>query len=119
MEKGGVILKNNSGFSLVEVVVSASIIFMLITIALPIITIVQRESKELTNHRTIAETLHDELYQYIQKQTYKKTSYVKNVEHKAVQLSFEVQISNVKGCASWEHERDGNKSICLYGKTIQ
>src|SRR5690625_4694086 len=65
LAKGGTMLLNNKGFSLVEVIVASSMIMMIIMTILPIGSLLERERAVLSERRTINLKLHDELQPFL------------------------------------------------------
>lgn len=110
-------LKKNNGFTLVEVLVASSILFMMIIVIIPINTLLTTERTILKDRHEFKQTLQEELQPFIW-ETNKElpATYVKEMNHKSVSFQFTRQPDNlIKGCVQWENVRNQREKICLYG----
>jgi len=116
LEKGDAILSKSNGFTLVEVLVAASIILMMVTTLLPISLLLYQERLVLSDQRTIHSQLHDELQPFLwTEQLGLPVTYYKNVHSIQLQFIFEREGDFIKGCVQWENARKANDEFCLYG----
>lgn len=109
-------LLNNKGFTLIEVLVSFSLIMLLATTFLPISSIIQQHTTILSDKRIVSSKLHDELLDQLWgKQNLSSQSYTKIVNKKLVSFDFIIENELTKGCAIWENAKNKNEKFCLYG----
>lgn len=107
-------MKNNNGFTLIEVLVATSIILMLVATIVPVSTLVQVEKKILFDRRIILLALHDDLQETIWGDR-KIENKQQNINHHIVEIYYSVDNKLIKGCASWENEKKKEETVCLYG----
>lgn len=116
MEKAGVILINNKGFSLIETLVALSIIMMVTTTMIPITTLLMAERDVLEEKRILSTMLHDELQYYLWSEDATiPASYDKKVNGTVASLHFSSDKSLLKGCVKWGNVKNKQEEICLYG----
>lgn len=110
-------LKNNNGFTLIETIVAASLLFTTILIIIPISSLITNERVVLEDRYNYTSLLHLELQAFI------------NNKHKALPSEFEQHINNkiitfkinkdnnnlIKGCITWKNARNEQERMCLYG----
>ncbi|MEC2158425.1 prepilin-type N-terminal cleavage/methylation domain-containing protein [Virgibacillus halodenitrificans] len=108
-------MKKNNGFTLVEVIISASILMTVVTTIFPLLHIITTEKIILSDRRTIVDRLHDEMQPFLL--VSKKTPYesVKNINQKLVTFTFVLERNYIKGCVVWENAKKKKESHCLYG----
>ncbi|MDY0405586.1 type II secretion system protein [Virgibacillus sp. 179-BFC.A HS] len=108
---------NQAGFTLIEVLAAASILFSSISIALPIISLIAKE-RDVLQHRVIfANMLHDELQQRIATgdDNLLQDQYNEQLYGKSVVFTFIKTNLQIKGCAKWDNAKKNQEQICLYG----
>lgn|SRR5690625_1804958 len=108
-------LLSYNGFTLVEVLISSSIIFLFITIIFPLITLLYQEQKVLSDRRMITDQLHDELQQYIWLDSNLPQTYFKTIHSTKIHFHFTTEEEFIKGCVTWENVRQTEETFCLYG----
>lgn len=113
--KGGIILPRINGFTLIEVLIAASIIFLLISTILPISFLIEQERTVLSERRVLTAKLHDELQPFLWSNLEIPSSYSKRFDLIDVTLNFTYEEQYIKGCADWENARKKSERICLYG----
>lgn len=113
--KGGTILLNNRGFTLLEVLVASSIVLMLITTILPISSLLEQERVVLSERRALASKLHDALQPFLWNDQHLPFNYSDKINEVDVTFYFVYEGDDVKGCVNWENARDKIETICLYG----
>lgn len=106
---------NNKGFTLIEVLVATSIIFMLLTTILPISLLLEKERIVLSERRMLAAHLHDELQQYLWNDLDLPKYYSTIVNQIEVSYNFAIEERLIKGCVTWENARKTDETICFYG----
>jgi len=113
--KEGALLFNYNGFTLIEVLISSSIVFLLVTIIIPITTLLHQE-RSVLNHRRIASSeLHDELQKFIWTDSMITSSYSKSIQTNHYYFNFVTEEELIKGCVTWENVRKVEEMFCLYG----
>jgi len=113
--KGGIILSNNNGFTLLEVLIAMSIIFMLMTTIIPITSLLERERTVLSERRMFSSKLHDELQPFLWNDLQLPSSHSDVINLINVTFSFTYEGQYIKGCVNWENARKKSETICLYG----
>ncbi|WP_188453665.1 type II secretion system protein [Virgibacillus oceani] len=109
-------MKNNKGFTLIEVLVAFSIIFMIATTLVPIATTLNTELEVLSQRRMLTNRLHDELQDYLwdSEPAIPKT-YTERINKKEVLFHFNLENRLIKGCAEWQNVKQSIEKYCLYG----
>ncbi len=99
-----------------EVLIASSIIFTAVSTLLPIALILEAEQKVLSDRRTVAYMLHDELQNFIWDPTKQVPSHfnrtVNNIE---TSLEFKQEQELIKGCVTWDNARNRHEKLCFYG----
>ncbi len=67
-EEEDIFVNNHKGFTLLEVLVATTIIFMLITTMVPLTTLLTKERKLASENLILANMLHDELQPFFMEQ---------------------------------------------------
>src|SRR5690625_2769848 len=106
-------LRNCSGFTYIEMLISFTIIVTIVTVTIPLMTILNKERLILSERREIAYKLHDKLIESIWKNEYKNE--VMTINNKKVKLTFHPEDELIKGCANWDNVKKQKETICLYG----
>ncbi|MFS0672804.1 type II secretion system protein [Ornithinibacillus sp. 179-J 7C1 HS] len=108
-------MKNNSGFSITEVLVSLAILIVLSITLVPLSSFVSYEREILSHKRVITYQLYDELQTVIWNGM-TSSQFKRNVEHIEVTFGFTLLESNIiQGCAKWTNIKNREEEICLYG----
>lgn len=106
---------NNDGFSLIEVLIATSIIFMLLTTIIPLASLLEQERTVLGQRRTLSAMLHDELQPFLWGKSQIPATYSEMNGLLEIRFKFVYEGEYVKGCVNWENARKKNETICLYG----
>lgn len=106
---------NYNGFTLIEVIISASIIFLLILVIIPLTSLLHQERKVLSDRRTASYQLHDELQTYLWTSAELPQSYSLTVHFVDYNFHFTNEEDLLKGCVTWENVRQTEETLCLYG----
>ncbi|GAA0435992.1 hypothetical protein GCM10008934_26870 [Virgibacillus salarius] len=110
-------MKKMNGFTLIEVIISAAILFSAVLTLVPILSIMQTEREVLSTRRLIANDLHDSLQLFLWEEKDKQeVNYTKVIANSHVKYSFQVLSKYVKGCAQWENAKKRKEKFCLYGQ---
>jgi len=115
LAKGGIELLNSRGFTLLEVLIASSIILMLISIIVPITSLLEQERTVLKERRAFSARLHDELQPFLWNDLELPISYSSVNNLVDITFRFTHESEYIKGCVSWENAREKNETICLYG----
>src|SRR5690625_5299543 len=106
--------QNNKGFSLIEVLVAKSIIFVLLATFIPLYTTILKEQAVLKDRLTITSTLHDEL-QLILWNNESMRGDMTRINSLPVHFTFTHEKRYIKGCASWQKKQETKEKKSLYG----
>lgn len=110
-------MKDNKGFTLLETVVAASILFTVILIVVPISSLLMIERNVQSERYEYTKQLQLELQPFIHRESkLRSTNYNRVVNNK--KLSFHITKENnnlIKGCVTWENVRTNQEETCLYG----
>lgn len=116
-ERGGVILlKNNTGFTLIETLIAFSIVLIAIATILPITSLLTYEREILHERRLLISKLHDHMQPFIwddnqlTNQTYEEQVNTTRVVYRVSQ-----EDDLIKGCVSWINVKEREEKHCLYG----
>lgn len=107
--------QNRNGFSLIEVLVAQSILFLLLATFIPIYTIITFEQTVLKNRIAITSALHDELQWNIWNNGSMDRSTREIGTQTSVSFIFTKEQKYIKGCASWVNVQEREEVVCLYG----
>lgn len=107
--------QNKNGFSLIEVLVAQSILFLLLATFIPIYTIITFEQTVLKNRIAITSALYDELQWNIWNNG--------SMDHETKDIGTQTSVSfiftkeqkYIKGCANWRNVQEREEVVCLYG----
>lgn len=113
--KGGIMLSNNRGFTLLEVLVASIIVFTLIVTIVPISSLLEQERAVLSERRTFSARLHDDLQPFLWNERQVPISYTDIINLIEVTFHFTHEGEYIKGCVNWENARNKKETICLYG----
>ncbi|MGJ9456959.1 type II secretion system protein [Oceanobacillus sp. CF4.6] len=109
-------MQKNSGFTLIEVLIAASILFTTVSTFMPLILIVDAEQKVLSDRRNLASILHDELQHVIWdtpgELPLKFTETLNSIQ---VRFEFNMEQEFIKGCVAWNNAKQREERLCLYG----
>lgn len=110
-------LKNNNGFTIVEALIGAGIIFTAATSILPLSSLINQEEEILHQHRTYANLLHDELQRMLWEEDSPRLPFhfTKTDHGTSLDFQFTKEDHLTKGCVEWENVKKEQETICLYG----
>lgn len=113
-------LQEKNGFSLIEVMISASILLGAVALFIPIISQVQMEQHILSERRLIANQLHSEIQYYIRtEEKLLPSGFYKQSSHTEIYFYFMKEDNFIKGCAQWQNAKKREENLCLYGLSTQ
>lgn len=105
-------LFNEKGFSLVQTLISFTIVILLVTTIVPSIVHIKKEQNILKQRLSSAHHLHDILIEEINsKNTDDKVGNSQSIKYKIV-----YQDSLVEVCGSWTNIKTVQENRCYYGK---
>src|SRR5699024_206523 len=110
-------LKNNKAFTLIEVLVGSSILFLIIITIVPINSLLESERSLLRDRYDYTNKLHDELQSFIWERHKRiPVTYERRINNKTVSFQSSKEYNElIKGCVNWENVRNKYEEICLYG----
>lgn len=116
LEKEGVILLNNKGFTFIETLIAFSITIIAITTIIPIASLLTYEREVLHDRRMITSTFHDHMQTFIldKHQTLPQT-FLETIHHHKVIYKYTEENKWIKGCVLWENVQKRQEELCLYG----
>jgi len=107
-------LWKNKGFTLVEVIIAASILFSFVSLITPILSHIFKEQLLLRNQLENIHLLHDELLLVIREEVDFPLTFSKSKNGNDLHFTFTKENSFIKGCVSWDVFED-EEVLCLYG----
>jgi type II secretory pathway pseudopilin PulG len=111
-----VILRNDKGFTISEVLVSFTILLIICTAVLPLTTFVAKERKALSQKRVITYKLQDELQAILQDNLVPTITWEENIMSLDVMFQFkETNEQYIQGCATWNNSMSRKEEVCLHG----
>lgn len=115
LERGDTMLSNSRGFTFIEILIAANLIFMVVTTIVPIASLLEKERTILNNRRVFIMRLHDELQPYLWENASLPATYQRLINQTNVTFNFIHEEKLMKGCATWENARETTETICLHG----
>lgn len=108
-------LKHN-GFTLIEVLVGISILFVVIKVFVPMSILLYKERTLMNEKRAFSSLLHDELQHVIWDETIQIPKiYTKNVNDKILTFEFMKRNNELMiGCVTWINVRNKEEDVCFY-----
>lgn len=94
---------------------ASTITLLLISIIVPISTLLIQERKVLSDRRMIGSLLHDELQKQIWMDGKLPKTFYKTKDSKSLKFDFLLEGELIKGCVSWENVRKSEEMFCLFG----
>jgi Tfp pilus assembly protein PilV len=110
-------LRNSNGFSLIEVLVAFSIIFMITTTIIPLISLLNQGEEILSQRMHHTNSLHDELQTFLwgESKRLPPVRYSKTEDSVTASYQFTTENNLIKGCVEWENVKKKKEKFCLYG----
>lgn len=105
----------SDGFSVIELLVAKSIIFILLATFIPIYTTISYERSVLSDRIAITSALHDELQLKVWQGMQGDTKITRVVNNEVIKISFSEEKQFIKGCAKWNNKQGREEVRCLYG----
>ena len=112
------ILRDNKGFTLIEVLITVSILLGVVITVIPLLQLLILEGETLTDRRYMNQELFDELQPFLwspgrplpqSQHTTFQSNGMKAVYH------FTQERELIKGCVEWTNVKEKRETICLYG----
>ncbi|MEN1970578.1 competence type IV pilus minor pilin ComGE [Lentibacillus sp. N15] len=111
-------MKNNKGFTLIEVLVAFSTVVMIATTLLPLISTINKEEEHLSERLRFSNQLYDELQMYLWEGqdrlppfSFAKTDHSTTLFYQFIKTNDHL----IKGCVKWTNVKEKSETICLYG----
>src|SRR5699024_8165736 len=109
-------LKNNKAFTLIEVLVGSSILFIIIITIVPLNSLLESERNLLRDRYDYTNKLHDELQSFIWEDKKIPVTYERRINKNTVCFEFSKESRElIKGRVNWQNVRSKNEEICVYG----
>lgn len=106
--------KNHKGFTLLETSIALTVLFITISVSLPIMSLLQTERAIIKERRIIAYRLHDELLFSIGHGEVPMDKAFE-IDNKLITISQTREDKLITSCARWENRKQRREEICLYG----
>lgn len=110
-------LRNNKGFTLIEVLVASSILFLVMMTVVPINSLLTNERIISKDRYEYADQLQAELQPFIWERNKRlPATYERTINNQSVsfQITRETDVL-IKGCVRWINAREKQEEVCLYG----
>lgn len=116
LEREGVILWNEEGFIWVETLVSLHVVIVIMTIAIPIYTTIQKENQLLHERSVITLALFNELQVVLNEDNITvPLTFDKKIDRIPMTFTFKEEEEFIKGCVTWKNAKNKGEKRCLYG----
>ncbi|WP_182858763.1 type II secretion system protein [Oceanobacillus picturae] len=111
-------MRDNKGFTLIEVLITVSILLGVVITVIPLLQLLILEGETLTDRRYMNQELFDELQPFLwssgrplpqSQHTTFQSNGMKAVYH------FTQERELIKGCVEWTNVKEKRETICLYG----
>lgn len=114
--EGDIALRNNSGFSFVEVLAASSLATLFIAILLPLFLLIEKERNILTDRLDIADYLFNESISISRNlNETSATSYQKTINDKVITVEIIQNDADFEICALWENIQGRKEDLCFHG----
>src|SRR5690625_962534 len=112
-EKVGVISLKSNGFTLIEVLIAASILFIVTSIVMPASLLLHQERLIMRDQRMISAMLHDEIQMFIDTdEPNKQFKYEKQAHNKTLQFEFRIKDNFINACVMWTNVKEDEETLC-------
>lgn len=105
-------MKSN-GFTLIEVLIAASILFIVTSIVMPASLLLHQERLIMRDQRMISAMLHDEIQMFIDTdEPNKQFKYEKQAHNKTLQFEFRIKDNFINACVMWTNVKEDEETLC-------
>jgi prepilin-type N-terminal cleavage/methylation domain-containing protein len=118
LEREDFILRNNNGFTLIEVLITVSILLGVVITVIPLLQLLRLEGETLKDRRYMNQELFDELQSFL----WSPGRPLPQSHHTTFQgngmiavYHFTLERDLIKGCVEWTNVKEKRETICLYG----
>lgn len=109
-------LRNDNGFTLIEVLVATSLLFLTLSFILPSFVILHSERQSLYREIEIVQQLEQKLHDASLESERIPFQISEEISGRFITYIFTIDDQLIKGCAHWETEKTDETSMCLYKK---
>ncbi|GGP12753.1 hypothetical protein [Oceanobacillus neutriphilus] len=107
-------LKKDKGFTLFETLIASLLLFSMLTILLPLLTLLAKEQYSNMERLKITSKLHDELQEALVGTVSYPSEYTITPYRTSAEFSFALDGEYLKGCAEWTNAKQQTEKKCLY-----
>ncbi|MFD1412764.1 hypothetical protein [Oceanobacillus jeddahense] len=106
--------KKDKGFTLFETVIASLLLFSMLTMLLPLLSLIAKEQYNSIEKVRITSKLHDDLQGVLIGTTPYPSNYTITPYRTAAEFSFILEGDYLKGCAEWTNAKQKTETKCLY-----
>ncbi|MFD1066241.1 hypothetical protein [Oceanobacillus locisalsi] len=107
-------LKNDKGFTLFETLIASLLLFSMLTMLLPLLSLLAKEQYDSVERVHITNELHDDLQGALIGITTYPSNYTVTPYRASAAFSFKLEGEFLKGCAEWTNAKQKTETKCLY-----
>ncbi|WP_339177931.1 hypothetical protein [Oceanobacillus sp. FSL W7-1293] len=106
--------KKDKGFTLFETLIASLLLFSMLTILLPLLSIIAKEQYNSIEKVQITSKLHDDMQGILAGAAPFSGNYTVTPYQTPAAFSFSLEGKYLKGCAEWTNAKQKTESKCLY-----
>ncbi|WP_152656210.1 hypothetical protein [Oceanobacillus sp. CFH 90083] len=106
--------KKDKGFTLFETLIASLLLFSMLTILLPLLSLIAREQYNSIERVQITSKLYDDLQEVLIGMAPYPNKYTRTPYRTSAEFSFSLEGGYLKGCAEWTNAKQKTETKCLY-----
>lgn len=106
--------KKDKGFTLFETLIASLLLFSMLTVLLPLLSLLAKEQYSNVERLKITSKLHDELQEALAGTVSYPSEYTIIPYRTSAEFSFALDGEYLKGCAEWTNAKQQTEKKCLY-----
>ncbi|WP_143833235.1 prepilin-type N-terminal cleavage/methylation domain-containing protein [Oceanobacillus timonensis] len=107
-------MKNDKGFTLFETLIASLLLFTMLTMLFPLLSLLAKEQYDSVERVQITSKLHDDLQGVFIGITSYPSNYTVTPYRTSAEFSFKLEGEYLKGCAEWTNAKQKTETKCLY-----